>query len=96
MRAGRVHTLPVYGVCAGWGRFGVLHQKGNRRVHPRDARPAFRLAGFAELPVTGDHTEAVSSLPAHADHSDSFDRLMVAQALHERMPLLTADPKIWR
>jgi PIN domain nuclease of toxin-antitoxin system len=74
----------------------IKHAKGNLRVHPRDARSAFRLAGFSELAITGDHTEAVMSLPEHADHADPFDRLMVAQALHEGMPLLTADPKIWR
>jgi PIN domain nuclease of toxin-antitoxin system len=74
----------------------IKHAKGNLRVHPRDARSAFRLAGFSELAITGDHTEAVASLPEHADHADPFDRLMVAQALHEGMPLLTADPKIWR
>jgi len=74
----------------------IKHAKGNLRVHPRDARSAFRLAGFAELAITGDHTETVASLPAHADHADPFDRLMIAQALYEGVPLLTADPKIWR
>lgn len=74
----------------------IKYAKGNLPVHPRDARAAFRLAGFGELPVTSDHTESVVSLPACADHSDPFDRLMVAQALHEGVPLLSADPKIWR
>ncbi|WP_118185492.1 type II toxin-antitoxin system VapC family toxin [Paraburkholderia phosphatilytica] len=74
----------------------VKHAKGNLQVHPRDARAAFRLAGFGELPVSGDHTEAVATLPAHADHADPFDRLMVAQAIQEGMPLLSADPKLWR
>lgn len=74
----------------------IKHAKGNLRLHPRDARSAFRLAGFVELPVTGDHTEAVALLPSHADHADPFDRLMIAQALHEGMPLLSADPKVWR
>lgn len=74
----------------------IKFAKGNLAVHPRDARAAFRLAGFGELPVTSDHTESVVALPAHADHADPFDRLMVAQALHEGLPLLSADPKIWR
>lgn len=74
----------------------IKYAKGNLGVHPRDARAAFRLAGFGELPVTSDHTESVASLPGHADHADPFDRLMVAQALHEGLPLLSADPKIWR
>ena len=74
----------------------IKFAKGNLQVHPRDARSAFRLSGFAELPITGDHSEAVATLPAFADHADPFDRLMIAQALHEGMPLLTADQKIWR
>jgi PIN domain nuclease of toxin-antitoxin system len=74
----------------------IKHAKGNLPVHPRDARAAFRLAGFVELPVSGDHTEEVASLPLYADHADPFDRIMVAQALREAMPLLTADPKLWR
>lgn len=73
----------------------IKHAKGNLKVRPRDARFAFRLSGFGELPVNGDHAEAVASLPVVADHADPFDRLMIAQALHEGMPLLTADPKIW-
>ena len=54
------------------------------------------VAGFVELPIIGDHTEVVAALPIHPDHADPFDRLMIAQALHDGMPLLSADPKIWR
>jgi PIN domain nuclease of toxin-antitoxin system len=32
----------------------------------------------------------VRGLPAH--HRDPFDRLLVAQALLERMPIISADP----
>jgi PIN domain nuclease of toxin-antitoxin system len=74
----------------------IKHAKGHLPVHPRDARAAFRLAGFVELPVSADHTEAIADLPLYADHADPFDRIMVAQALHEAMPLLTADAKLWR
>jgi PIN domain nuclease of toxin-antitoxin system len=74
----------------------IKHAKGSLPVHPRDARTAFRLAGFVELPVTGDHTEAVAALPMYDDHADPFDRVMIAQALHEGMPLLSADSKVWR
>jgi PIN domain nuclease of toxin-antitoxin system len=72
------------------------HAKGNLRLHPREARSAFHLAGLVELPVTGDHAEAVASLPQFADHADPFDRIMIGQALYEAMPLITADAKLWR
>jgi PIN domain nuclease of toxin-antitoxin system len=54
------------------------------------------LAGFAELPIAGEHAEAVAALPLHDDHADPFDRVMIAQALHEGIALLSADPKVWR
>src|SRR4029077_13554510 len=38
------------------------------------------------LPVMHSHALAVASLPAH--HSDPFDRLLVAQAMTERVPLM--------
>ncbi|MGP8431836.1 type II toxin-antitoxin system VapC family toxin [Paraburkholderia fungorum] len=74
----------------------IKHAKGNLPVSPRDARTAFRLAGFVELPIAGDHAEAVTLLPSHPDHADPFDRIMIAQALHEGIALLSADPKVWR
>jgi PIN domain nuclease of toxin-antitoxin system len=74
----------------------IKYAKGNLGVHPRDARSAFQLCGFAELPVSSDHAETVAMLPQHADHADPFDRIMIAQALREAMPLLTADTKLLR
>ena len=46
--------------------------------------------GFEPLPVTADHAWAVRELPHH--HRDPFDRLLIAQARVERLPILTADP----
>jgi len=45
--------------------------------------------GFEILPILPQHTAALVSLPFH--HRDPFDRLLVAQALTERLPLLSAD-----
>ncbi|TXR46966.1 type II toxin-antitoxin system VapC family toxin [Phyllobacterium endophyticum] len=74
----------------------IKYGKGGLRLHPREARAGFRLAGLTELAVTADHMEEVASLPQYPDHSDPFDRIMIAQALSEAMPLLTADKKLWR
>ena len=46
--------------------------------------------GITPLPVTHAHALKVSTLPPH--HRDPFDRLLVAQAMVERLSLLTADP----
>ena len=46
------------------------------------------------LPVLHVHALAVASLPMH--HRDPFDRLLIAQALVERVPVISADPAFAR
>ena len=45
--------------------------------------------GFLILPVEPKHTAGLISLPYH--HKDPFDRLLVAQARVEGLPLVSAD-----
>jgi PIN domain nuclease of toxin-antitoxin system len=45
--------------------------------------------GFVILPVEPRHTAAVVTLPFH--HKDPFDRLLIAQALVEVIPILSGD-----
>ena len=45
--------------------------------------------GITALPITHTHALTVSTLPPH--HRDPFDRLLIAQAIVERLPILTAD-----
>lgn len=45
--------------------------------------------GLQILPVTPEHIYALSSLPLH--HKDPFDRLLIAQALTEELPLASVD-----
>lgn len=51
-------------------------------------------SGFTELRVSALHAARVSVLPHH--HRDPFDRLLVAQAIHEPLHLLTADAELPR
>jgi PIN domain nuclease of toxin-antitoxin system len=44
---------------------------------------------YDELDVTGEHVIGVASLPSL--HRDPFDRLLVAQAVHEGLTLITSD-----
>lgn len=46
--------------------------------------------GFFILPIEPQHTAVLVSLPLH--HKAPFDRVMVAQAMVERMPIVSADP----
>jgi PIN domain nuclease of toxin-antitoxin system len=50
--------------------------------------------GFDPLPIDVGHALAAASLPRI--HRDPFDRLLIAQAQREGIPILTADPVIAR
>jgi PIN domain nuclease of toxin-antitoxin system len=51
-------------------------------------------AGYEELPITSRHTLFVAYLPAI--HKNPFDRILLAQAASEGIPLLTADSALTR
>lgn len=55
---------------------------------------AQRDAGLRILPVMLRHVFALDHLPDH--HRDPFDRLLIAQAIRDRMTLVTCDPQIAR
>ena len=44
---------------------------------------------FELLPISLDHATTVEGLAAH--HRDPFDRLLIAQAMTEKMPVVSAD-----
>ncbi len=48
--------------------------------------------GLTPLPLTDAHALALESLPIH--HRDPFDRLLIAQAIVEAIPLISADPAL--
>jgi PIN domain nuclease of toxin-antitoxin system len=58
---------------------------------PDDLPDRIADEGFAWLPVSAAHAWLVRDLPPH--HGDPFDRLLAAQALIERVPIVTADTR---
>lgn len=48
--------------------------------------------GFHLLPITLAHVASIEGLPFH--HRDPFDRLLVAQARHEAMTLVSRDASL--
>jgi len=52
-------------------------------------RSRVAVQGIRSLSVTQDHSLSVYDLPLH--HNDPFDRLIIAQALAEKMVILTSD-----
>jgi PIN domain nuclease of toxin-antitoxin system len=59
---------------------------------PDDLEEMIDANRFTPLPVTIAHTMGVVSLPNH--HRDPFDRILIAQALHEGLRLVTRDQEI--
>ena len=58
---------------------------------PDDLPDHIGAQGFGWLPVGAEHAWRVRDLPSH--HGDPFDRLLVAQALSERMAIVSADAR---
>jgi len=48
--------------------------------------------GVSVLPLTFAHVRRLADLPLH--HRDPFDRILVAQSLEEKLPLISADPLV--
>jgi PIN domain nuclease of toxin-antitoxin system len=61
---------------------------------PDDIEAAMVANRFLALPMTVPHALAVRSLPDH--HRDPFDRLLIAQARHEGLTLVTRDAHVVR
>ena len=59
---------------------------------PEDFGEVLAQQCFPELSITVQHADAIAVLPAI--HRDPFDRLLVAQAIVDRMTIVTRDPFI--
>jgi PIN domain nuclease of toxin-antitoxin system len=56
---------------------------------PESFEAGVAASRFDKLPIEFSHAEAVAALPRH--HNDPFDRMLIAQALTERLTLVTHD-----
>jgi PIN domain nuclease of toxin-antitoxin system len=65
-----------------------------RLVAPDDLEAAIEAAGFTKRTITFADTHRVGALPMH--HNDPFDRMLVAQALEDGVPIVTCDPQVAR
>ena len=57
------------------------------RVNARLLRRGLLDNGYTELPITSEHAIKVDHLPA--THKDPFDRMLIAQAQAENIPLIS-------
>ena len=56
---------------------------------PDDVEAMVASQGFSVLPITFVHLRRFAALPRH--HKDPFDRIIIAQALAEGLPIASAD-----
>lgn len=61
-------------------------------VEPAALHTGLIAAGYIELPIHGRHAERVRWLDPI--HGDPFDRILVAQAMVDRIVLVTCDTKV--
>jgi len=61
---------------------------------PLNFREVLNSQAFDELPLTVDHAHRLAELPPL--HRDPFDRMLVAQAMAERLTVVSRDPDIAR
>lgn len=83
-------TQPLFSPASLWE---IAIKNGLQRpdfdVDPRHLRRGLLDNGYSELPIRGEHAVAVGDLPPL--HKDPFDRMLIAQATVEGVPLLTVD-----
>jgi PIN domain nuclease of toxin-antitoxin system len=78
---------PLVSAASVW-EMAIKRSLGKLRV-PDDLPATVLDAGFEWLFVSAAHAWDVRELPLH--HRDPFDRLIVAQALRERIGIITRD-----
>ena len=64
---------------------------GKLRLSADVARQAVAALNIRILPYTANHAFQLFDLPLH--HADPFDRQIIAQALSEKIPIVTCDEK---
>jgi PIN domain nuclease of toxin-antitoxin system len=74
-----------------FAEIGVKAAIGKLEI-PTDLHEHVLDAGLHVLGLSPGHGLAVASLPLH--HRDPFDRLLIAQAQHERLTIVTADARM--
>jgi PIN domain nuclease of toxin-antitoxin system len=79
----------VYVSAASVWEIAIKSGLGKLDADPDEIVAAIGDSGFEELPIRAVHTAGVARLPNH--HADPFDRLLIAQALHEPLHFVTAD-----
>lgn len=69
----------------------AIKQAIGKLPEPAGLPELVRDSGFAQLPISAQHAITAARLPLI--HRDPFDRMLIAQAQHENLTLVTRDPR---
>lgn len=69
----------------------IKHIKGKLNLPKEDVFAAIERLKLRVLPYTSEHAYQFFGLPPH--HTDPFDRMIIAQAVCEEIPIVTSDEK---
>jgi PIN domain nuclease of toxin-antitoxin system len=72
--------------------FGKFKLKIKLSANLQDIIQQLPENNFQQLPIHANHLLTLGKLPPH--HQDPFDRMLIAQAIHEPMHLLTHDKQL--
>ena len=81
----------VFVSAASAGEISIKRAIG-RLTAPVDLEAQIGASRFDPLPITVGHALAAGALPRH--HDDPFDRMLVAQAMVERLIIVTRDARV--
>lgn len=76
-------------------QIGKIFRK-KEKVKGENVIPWCEEKGINIVPVSKAHIQTYSALPIYEDHRDPTDRLIVAQAISDRIPLISSDSKFSR
>jgi PIN domain nuclease of toxin-antitoxin system len=86
-------SQPLLSVVSSW-EIAIKHALGNLPLPESPERfvlKRLKRDGIGSLSIEHRHALATSDLPPH--HQDPFDRMLIAQATVEKLPIATVDRK---
>ena len=86
-----IDNVPVYSIASVWEmaiKLGLGKLAMSRPLNP-EFSDMLKEHGFHQLDISFRHASKVAGLPLH--HRDPFDRLLIAQAIVENVPIVSRD-----
>ena len=69
---------------------------GIRQTSAQEIKANCESLGIEIMQTEVEQIDLIRTLPHFPDHGDPFDRLIICQAMHEKLPLVTSDGKMKR